>query len=104
LINILKKIIMKIFIGCSLALGSSILLGKRLEKTIFIGKIGRRKMACIALSLATIDVMAVGGIFLGGVAWALDANDPFALAKGIKESCERFCSPLRNWYLTNRLK
>ena len=93
---------MHVFTGSTLILSTSILLGKRLERSVFIGKLGRRKMACIALSLATIDVIAVGGMFFGGLAWALDANDPHSLAKGIKENCENFCLPLRRWYLARK--
>ena len=95
---------MYVFLGSSLALTSSILIGKRLEKSAFIGRLGRRKMACIALSLATIDVISVGGMFLGSIAWSLDANDPYSLASGIKENCENFCSPLRKWHLARKVQ
>lgn len=88
---------MKLFLSSSVALSTFIIIGKRLEGSNFISRMGRRKMATIALSLATIDVIAVGGVFFGGVAWCLDASDPYTLAKGMRRHCEDFMSPMREW-------
>jgi hypothetical protein len=88
----------KYFLGCTmktllsgsmLALGSSILAGRWLQGTRFVRTTPRhRTMGIIALSLATVDVVSIGGVFLGSVGAYYDVDNFSSLARCMRISCE----------------
>lgn len=86
---------MKLFFTSSLALLTGIYTGKRLERSLIVERLGRKTMATLALTIATWDVVAVGGMTFGLLTTATGANTCEELAKHIRQNMEALLMPLR---------
>lgn len=86
---------MKLLFGSSVALLAGIYTGKRLERSLVVGRLGRKTMATLAVTIATWDVVAVGGIMFGALSVATGANSAEELAKRMRIYLENAFAPLR---------
>ena len=79
---------MKLLLGSVVGLVGGIFSGRKLQHSEMMKKMNRKTMASLALCLATIDVVAIGGIVFGGLACILDANNPNELAMKLRTKLE----------------
>lgn len=82
-------------LASSVALLTGIYTGKRLERSLIVGRLGRKTMATLALTIATWDVVAVGGMMFGVMTASTGANTCEELARKIRKFMEDAFMPLR---------